>query len=60
VHTGRQHIKEAFAAGAVGFVRKQSAYEDLVPAIGAALAGERFISPSLRNRRLPPTRDGED
>lgn len=60
VHTGKQHIKEAFAAGAVGFVRKQSAYEDLMPAISAALEGERFVSPSLRNKGLPPTRETGD
>lgn len=41
-------IKEAFAAGAIGFVRKQSAHTDLAPAIRAALAGETYISPSLQ------------
>lgn len=60
VHTGRQHIKEAFAAGATGFVCKQSAYEDLIPAISAALVGERFVSPSLRNRRLPSKQETVD
>jgi DNA-binding NarL/FixJ family response regulator len=47
VHANKEQVAQAFAAGAVGFVRKQSAYEDLAPAIRAALAGERFVSPSV-------------
>lgn len=41
-------VDEAFAAGAVGFVRKQSAYADLAPAIRAAMAGETFVSRAAR------------
>ena len=48
MHTTPDLIAEAFAAGAAGFVRKQSAHADLAPAIRAALSGERFVSPSLR------------
>ena len=48
VHTGKAQITNAFAVGVVGFVRKQSAYEDLASAIRAVLAGERFVSPGLR------------
>jgi len=47
VHTGKDHVASAFAVGAHGFVRKQSAYEDLEQAIRAVLDGERFVSPSL-------------
>lgn len=46
VHMGKEWVKEVFAAGAIGFVRKQTACEDLVAAIHAALAGKRFVSPS--------------
>lgn len=41
-------VDEAFAVGAVGFVRKQSADADLAPAIRAAMAGETFVSRAAR------------
>lgn len=50
VHTNPLVIDEAFAAGATGFIRKQSAHEDLASAIRAVCAGETFISPALRHR----------
>ncbi len=49
VNTGRNHVARAFAAGVHGFIRKQSAYEDLERAIRAVLEGEQFVSPSLRH-----------
>ncbi len=58
MHTHSELIKEAFAAGAVGFVRKQSAHSDLVLAIRAALAGETFVSPSLEYNTVPPQKNG--
>lgn len=48
VHMGKDQVAAACAAGARGFARKQSAYEDLIPAIRAVVAGERFVSPSVR------------
>lgn len=60
VHTDKDNIKQAFAAGAVGFVRKQSAFEDLAPAIRAVLDGQRFISPSLRHHNGLPTHESND
>ena len=53
MHTHSELITEAFAAGAVGFVRKQSAHVDLALAIRAALAGETFVSPSLKHDATP-------
>lgn len=53
-----QLITEAFAVGAVGFVRKQSAHADLVPAIRAAVAGETFVSPSLEHNTPQPQTNG--
>ena len=41
-------IEEALAAGGLGYVLKVSASEDLIPAVEAALAGKRFLSPSLK------------
>jgi DNA-binding NarL/FixJ family response regulator len=38
----------ALAAGALGFVTKARAATDLVPAIEAALAGQRFVSASAK------------
>lgn len=49
VHTNPRVIEEVLAAGAVGFVQKQSAYGDLAPAIRAALADEVFVSPALHH-----------
>jgi len=59
VHTGKDHVARALAAGAQGFVRKQSAYEDLEPAIRAVLDGERFISPSLCHNGVRTQETGE-
>ena len=37
-------LREALSLGALGYVQKISAATDLMPAIDAALAGERFVS----------------
>lgn len=58
IHANGNTVEEAFAVGAVGFVRKQSAHADLVPAIQAALAGETFVSPSLERNAGPPQTEG--
>ena len=58
VHASASTKEEAFAAGAVGFVRKQSAHSDLAPAIRAALAGETFVSPSLLHNTARPQTNG--
>lgn len=59
--TGRSDertLSDALAAGAVGVVRKESAYEELVAAIRATADGERYISealhPILRRAALGP------
>jgi DNA-binding NarL/FixJ family response regulator len=38
---------EMLRAGAVGYIAKDSAFEDLITAIRAALAGKTFLSPTL-------------
>lgn len=48
------YIKEAFAIGASGYVSKISAPEDLLAAVRAALAGERFVSRSLSANESAP------
>jgi len=58
IHWNGNIKEEAFAAGAVGFVRKQSAHSDLVPAIRAAVAGQTFVSPSLEHHTAPSKKNG--
>jgi DNA-binding NarL/FixJ family response regulator len=45
VHADPDYAWEAFNAGALGYVVKPRLASDLVPALEAVLAGERFISP---------------
>jgi DNA-binding NarL/FixJ family response regulator len=40
-------IQDALSTGALGFVLKQHIQTDLLPAIDAVLAGERFVSRNL-------------
>lgn len=52
--------QEAMRAGALGFVLKESADDELVAAIEAALRGERYVNPQLGGRvaALPVTPAG--
>ena len=45
VHADPDYAWEAFSVGALGYVIKPRLASDLVPALDAALAGKRFISP---------------
>jgi DNA-binding NarL/FixJ family response regulator len=45
VHADADYAREAFAVGALGYVIKPRLASDLLPALEAALAGERFVSP---------------
>jgi len=40
-------VRKALSLGADGYVRKLSAWADLLPAIDAVLGGQRFVSSSL-------------
>lgn len=44
----REFVDEALALGDVGYVVKDSLVADLKPAIREVLAGQSFVSPSLR------------
>lgn len=46
MHDGEQHLREALAAGASGYVLKSAADRDLVQACRAALRGEPFVYPA--------------
>lgn len=45
VHADLDYAREAFAAGALGYVVKSRLASDLIPALNAALAGQRYVSP---------------
>jgi DNA-binding NarL/FixJ family response regulator len=45
VHDDSEMVKKGLAIGALGYVLKLTAGEDLVPAIRAALRGQRHVSP---------------
>jgi DNA-binding NarL/FixJ family response regulator len=47
VHDDSEMVKKGLAIGALGYVLKLMAGEDLVPAIHAALRGERHVSPII-------------
>lgn len=47
VHDRSEFVRACLAAGAQGYVLKSYLAADLIPAIHAVLAGQRFISPAL-------------
>jgi DNA-binding NarL/FixJ family response regulator len=44
VHVNSALVERGLAAGALGYVVKRMAGDDLVPAVHAALGGQRFVS----------------
>jgi DNA-binding NarL/FixJ family response regulator len=48
VHNDRSLAARALATGALGYVLKLSAGDDLIPAIRAAERGQTFVCPALR------------
>lgn len=47
IHSEPGIVEDALSTGALGYVVKSSADHELVPAIRAVAAGERFISPAV-------------
>jgi DNA-binding NarL/FixJ family response regulator len=47
VHADPDYLRSALAAGALGYVVKDRLATDLIPALRAAMASRRFISPPL-------------
>ncbi len=47
MHTDRIYVEEAFRAGGLGYVLKQTASGDLVDAIRTVLRGKYYVSPQL-------------
>ena len=48
VHEKVEYVRESFALGALGYVVKPRIASDLVEAIKAAVAGQNFVSPSIK------------
>jgi two-component system response regulator NreC len=47
-----QYVREAFEAGATGYVLKEAADTDVVDAVRAVAAGERYVHPALGARLI--------
>lgn len=47
MHTDRRYVSEMLNAGAVGFVSKDAAFEELVQAIRTVLSGKVYLSPAV-------------
>ena len=47
VHNQPEMVEKSLAIGALGYVLKLSAGDDLIPAIHAALRGQRHLSPTM-------------
>jgi DNA-binding NarL/FixJ family response regulator len=50
VHSEPVLVARGLAAGALGYVLKDAAGDELVPAVRAALGGERFVSSALTGK----------
>ena len=48
IHDETEAVREAFAAGAMGFVLKRAAVTDLIPAVGKVLHDHRYVSPGVQ------------
>ena len=56
MHDQARDVRQAFDAGADGYLPKAAADEDLVRAIRAVAAGERYVHPSLGAALAAPRR----
>jgi len=53
VHDELSVCRSALAAGVEGYVLKRDIATELLPAVTAALAGQRYISEAMRTKLLP-------
>lgn len=58
VHSEPILVERGLAAGALGYVLKDAAGDELVPAVQAALAGERYVSRALHRHGPNAGRSG--
>ncbi len=54
MHSGDLYVNGSLKAGASGYLNKESAPEELLTAIRAVLAGDTYVSQSMKDRRSDP------
>lgn len=59
MHTSEQYVREALRLGAWGYVVKDAAASELVMALRAVAAGQRYLSPQLEGRMAWPAATGD-
>jgi len=52
MHANREHVHQALAAGADGYVLKESAATEVAAAVRAVAAGRRYLSPAIEAAML--------
>ena len=60
VHGDTSLVERSLSTGALGYVLKLAAGDELVPAVRAALDGERYVSRTLRSTAERPEWDEQD
>ena len=60
MHSDKQFVAAALRSGAHGYLLKECALEDLVPAIHAVAKGQVYLSPGLGDAVLNDYREGGD
>jgi len=59
MHHNVAYARQAMDAGALGYVLKHSAAEELILAVRAAAVGKTFVSPAIAGELLQAMRDGD-
>ena len=59
MHSSTEHIHRAFAAGAAGYVLKASASLEVIAAVKAVHAGQRYLSSALRQAEIEAGAGGQ-
>ncbi len=49
MHGTSEHVRRALDAGAVGYVRKESAGGEIIDAVRTVAGGQRYLSPAVRD-----------
>jgi DNA-binding NarL/FixJ family response regulator len=52
MHANLEHVHQALAAGADGYVLKESAATEVVAAVRAVVAGRRYLSPTIESAMM--------
>lgn len=60
MHTNVAYARRALDAGALGYVLKHSAADELIMAVRAAAAGRTFVSPAIAGEVLQSLQNGDD